>query len=196
MVYNLPDESSFLITTVKGQLTHTHKSSAACFSRILIYLFFSPPRSHRWAGRRTPSDPEVAGRTDGITTTPPSAFGAEASLRPSRPASSLSSYFLLHSPQTKGQKKRRRSWRDGKQRDCVYSHVNVRIWHGCVHCFILKTLLTEGSQWKEETLARFGFRGKIMVYVFWFFFLCGFFLSIFFFYYDMVSMGEAPGEGR
>lgn len=71
----------------------------------LPFFFFSPPRPHRWAGRRTPSDPEVVGRTDGITTTPPSAFGAEASLRPSQPASSLSSYFLLHSPETKGKRR-------------------------------------------------------------------------------------------
>lgn len=59
-----------------------------------------------------------------------------------------------------------------------YSHVNVRIWHGCVHCFILKTLLMED---KEET------RGKLILYVLWL-------LRVSFFLYCLYGGGSQRAE--
>lgn len=144
MVYNLPDESCFLISTVKGQLIMLGKVilpvrrlSRCMFDKEFNVLFPSSHFLYRWTGRRTPSNPKVVRRTDGITKYSTLCFGAEASLRPSRPASTLSSYFLPFSLNARSMESRER---------LRYSHVNVRIWHGCVHCFILKTLLTEESR--------------------------------------------------
>lgn len=86
----------------------------------------------RWVGRRTSSNLEVVRSTDGVTNTPPSALEQKppsVALHPPR--------LCLAIARWKAEWLRR-------------SHVNVRIWHGCVHCFILKTLL----RWRRSVRRR------------------------------------------
>lgn len=95
MVYNFPDESCFLISTVKGQqsmLTDRKPQPRSLFDEDVMSPFTFPPLC-RWVGRRTPSNLEVVRRTDGITNSPPSVL----ELKPPsvHPSACLYSFPLL-----------------------------------------------------------------------------------------------------
>lgn len=95
MVYNFPDESCFLISTVKGQqslLTDRKPQPRSLLDEDVMSPFTFPPLC-RWVGRRTPSNLEVVRRTDGITNSPPSVL----ELKPPsvHPSACLYSFPLL-----------------------------------------------------------------------------------------------------
>lgn len=123
MVYNFPDESSFLIATVKGEQRPTREEKKV-FRNLMHFSSV-----HRRARRRTPSDPEVVVESRRLHHHHDSTHCCSLphSLHPSLPPSlstGLQSSLALP-PALSGKKNERKErendagWATEKQRDCV-----------------------------------------------------------------------------